>query len=145
MLRPQARHLRFFNPTALTTSQVQIPRDRLSPGPPLGRSITEAFVPAAQPLLITFATNAPEAAGKLFPLEKPMLTVGRRAGQDMLLPEADGVRRVTASCAGRRGRGSSRIPAAPTGLTPTTATSGRRPSPCSTAAKSSSASAGSSW
>src|SRR6187397_329528 len=31
VLRPQARHLRFFNPTALTTSQVQIPRDRLSP------------------------------------------------------------------------------------------------------------------
>jgi eukaryotic-like serine/threonine-protein kinase len=87
-LRPQARHLRFFNPTALTTSQVQIPRDRLSPGPPLGRSITEAFVPSAQSLLITFATNAPEGAGRLFPLEKPMLTVGRRAGQDMVLPEA---------------------------------------------------------
>lgn len=87
-LRPQARHMRFFNPTALTTSQVQIPRERLSPGPPLGRSITESFVPGAQSLLVTFATNAPEAAGKLYSLDKPVLTVGRRAGQDMVMPEA---------------------------------------------------------
>src|SRR5689334_6389427 len=59
-LRPQARPLRFFNPTALTTSQVQIPRERLSPGPPLGRSASQTFDPQAQELLITFATNSPE-------------------------------------------------------------------------------------
>jgi eukaryotic-like serine/threonine-protein kinase len=87
-MRPQARHLRFFNPTALTTSQVQIPRERLSPGPPLGRSVTEAFVPGAQSLMVTFATNAAEAAGKLFTLDKPVLTIGRRNGQDMIFPEA---------------------------------------------------------
>jgi serine/threonine-protein kinase len=87
-LRPQARHLRFFNPTALTTSQVQIPRERLSPGAPLGRSITEAFVPGAQSLLMTFATNAPEAAGKLISLDKPVMTVGRRSNQDLCMPEA---------------------------------------------------------
>jgi eukaryotic-like serine/threonine-protein kinase len=88
MLRPSARHLRFFNPTSLTTSQVQIPRERLSPGAPLGRSVTEAFVPGAQALLITFATNATEAAGKLYSLDKPAMTVGRRSNQDLCMPEA---------------------------------------------------------
>jgi serine/threonine-protein kinase len=88
VLRPSARHLRFFNPSALTTSQVQIPRERLAPGPPLGRSITENFVPAAQALLVTFATNAPEAAGRMFPLDKPVMTIGRRSGQDINMPEA---------------------------------------------------------
>ncbi|HEY6557384.1 MAG TPA: FHA domain-containing serine/threonine-protein kinase [Polyangiaceae bacterium] len=88
VLRPSARHLRFFNPSALTTSQVQIPRERLAPGPPLGRSITENFVPGAQALLVTFATNAPEAAGRMFPLDKPVMTIGRRSGQDINMPEA---------------------------------------------------------
>jgi serine/threonine-protein kinase len=87
-LRPQARHLRFFNPTALTTSQMQIPRERLSPGAPLGRSVTEAFVPGAQALMVTYATNTPQAAGKLFTLDKPALTLGRRTGQDIIIPEA---------------------------------------------------------
>jgi eukaryotic-like serine/threonine-protein kinase len=87
-VRPLARHLRFFNPTALTTSQVQIPRERLSPGPPLGRSVTEAFVPSAQALLCTFATNTPEVAGKLFALDKQVMTIGRRSNQDISVPEA---------------------------------------------------------
>lgn len=87
-LRPKARHLRFFNPTALTTSQVQMPRERLSPGPPLGRSAAAAFAPGAQSLLITFATNAPEAAGRMYPLDRPVITIGRRSNQDMCLPEA---------------------------------------------------------
>ncbi len=87
-VRPAARHLRFFNPTALTTSQVQIPRERLSPGPPLGRAVTEAFVPGAQALLVTFATNATEVAGRLFSLDKPVMTIGRRSNQDIPLPEA---------------------------------------------------------
>ncbi len=87
-LRPNARHLRFFNPTTLTTSQAQVPRERLSPGPPQSRALTEAFMPGAQALLITYATNAVQAQGSLFPLDKPALTVGRRAGQDVVLPEA---------------------------------------------------------
>ncbi len=87
-LRPAARHLRFFNPTTLTTSQAQVPRERLSPGPPQSRSLTEAFVPGAQALLVTYATNANQAQGMLLPLDKPALTVGRRAGQDIILPEA---------------------------------------------------------
>src|SRR6188474_396828 len=61
-VRPEARRMRFFNPTALTTSQVQIPRERLSPGPPLGRQAAEAFMPSAQGLLVTFATNSADAA-----------------------------------------------------------------------------------
>ncbi len=88
VLRPGARHLRFFNPTALTTSQVQIPRERLAPGPPLGRSVSETFLPGTQSLLMTYATNAPMAAGELYPLDKPLMTLGRRSGQDLSLPEA---------------------------------------------------------
>jgi serine/threonine-protein kinase len=87
-MRPSARHLRFFNPTALTTSQVQIPRERVSPGPPLGRSVAESFVPGAHSLLLTYASNAREAAGQLIPLDKPVMSIGRRAGQDILMPEA---------------------------------------------------------
>ena len=87
-LRPQARHLRFHNPTALTTSQIQIPRERLSPGPPLGRSAAESFTPGTQSLLVTFATNATDAPGNLFPLDKPVVGMGRRSNQDVSVPEA---------------------------------------------------------
>ena len=86
-LRPQARHMRFFNPTSLTTSQVQIPRERLSPGAPLGRAAAQNFDPQAQEILVTFATNAPELAGQLFPLDKPVMKIGRRADQDLHVPE----------------------------------------------------------
>ncbi|MEB2312732.1 MAG: protein kinase [Sorangiineae bacterium] len=87
-LRPSARHLRFFNPTALTTSQVQIPRERLSPGPPPGRGVSESFVPGAQALLVTFASNATDLPGTLFSLDKPLMSIGRRNNQDIMLPEA---------------------------------------------------------
>src|SRR6186713_665068 len=72
--RPTARHLRFFNPSSLTTSQVQIPRERINPGAPPGRSSSEAFVPGGQSLLVTYCTNAPDAAGMMFSLEKPLIT-----------------------------------------------------------------------
>jgi serine/threonine-protein kinase len=87
LLRPQARHVRFFNPTSLTTSQVQIPRERLSPGAPLGRAAAQSFDPAAQELLLTFATNTRELAGQLFPLDKPVMRIGRRSDQDLHVPE----------------------------------------------------------
>jgi serine/threonine-protein kinase len=87
-LRPTGRHLRFFNPTSLTTSQVQIPRERVSPGTPLGRAASESFVPGSQALLVTYCTNAPEAAGLLFPLIKPVMRIGRRSDQDIVMPEA---------------------------------------------------------
>jgi eukaryotic-like serine/threonine-protein kinase len=87
-LRPQARHLRFFNPTQMTASPIQVPRDRLDPGPPLGRAVSASFIPGAQSLLVTYATNAPEAVGTLFPLDKPIITAGRRADRDLVVPEA---------------------------------------------------------
>jgi serine/threonine-protein kinase len=87
-MRPEARRLRFFNPTALTTSQVQIPRERISPGAPLSRAMTEAFIPAAQAVLCTFATNATELPGQLYSLDKPVMTIGRRSNQDISMPEA---------------------------------------------------------
>jgi serine/threonine-protein kinase len=88
VLRPQARHLRFFNPSSLTTSQAQIPRERIAPGAPPGRAVAETFVPGSQSLLVTYCTNAPEAAGMMFSLDKPAMTIGRRAGQDIVMPEA---------------------------------------------------------
>src|SRR6187402_1674307 len=64
--RLPARHLRFFNPVQLTTNPVQVPRERLDPGPPPGRSSSEAFAPGGQSLLVTYCTNAPDAAGMMF-------------------------------------------------------------------------------
>jgi serine/threonine-protein kinase len=87
-MRPQARHMRFFNPTQLTTSPIQLPRERLDPGPPPGRSQTTTFTSGAQALLLTYATNAPEVVGQLFPLDKPQITIGRRGDQDIVIPEA---------------------------------------------------------
>ncbi len=87
-LRPAARHLKFFNPAALTTNQVQIAHERLSPGPPPGRMVTESFNPHAQALLVTFASNAPSAAGRLLPLHRPQLSFGRSVQQDLTVNEA---------------------------------------------------------
>ncbi len=87
-LRPQARHMRFFNPAQLTTSPVQLPRPRLDPGPPPGRAQTQTFNPEAQALLVTFASNAPEVVGTVFPLSKQAMTIGRRGDQDISVPEA---------------------------------------------------------
>ncbi len=85
--RPKARHLRFFNPTVQTTTQMQIPRDRLNPGPPTGRASVEGFQPGSQSLLVTYATNAPEAVGRLYPLSSPVLSIGRRPDQNLCLDE----------------------------------------------------------
>ena len=87
-MRPQARHMRFFNPTQLSTSPIQLPRERLDPGPPPGRSAKNHFTPGAQGLLVTYATNATELVGQLILLDKPVLTIGRRGDQDICLPEA---------------------------------------------------------
>ncbi len=86
--RLPARHLRFFNPVTLTTNPIQVPRDRLDPGPPPGRSASQAFAPQTQALLATFATNATEFVGELVPLDKPVVTIGRRADNDACVPEA---------------------------------------------------------
>lgn len=86
-MRPHARHMRFFNPQQLTTSP-QLPRPRLEPGPPPGRSQSQQFSPEAQSLLVTYASNAPEIVGQLLPLSKPQLSVGRRTDQDLVVGEA---------------------------------------------------------
>ena len=87
-LRLPARHLRFFNPVTLTTNPIQVPRERLDPGPPPGRNSSQTFAPGTQALLATFATNAPEFVGELIGLEKPHITLGRRAENDLCVPEA---------------------------------------------------------
>ncbi|MCK6587830.1 MAG: protein kinase [Polyangiaceae bacterium] len=87
-MRPQARHMRFFNPSQLTTSPIQLPRERLDPGPPPGRAAMANFTPGAQALLVTYATNAPEIVGSLLPLDKPQMSLGRRSDQDLVIPEA---------------------------------------------------------
>jgi hypothetical protein len=86
--RLPARHLRFFNPVTLTTNPIQVPRERLDPGPPPGRSATQQFQPGQQALLATFATTAPEFVGELVSLDKATLTVGRRTDNDVVVPEA---------------------------------------------------------
>jgi serine/threonine-protein kinase len=86
--RISARHLRFFNPSTLTTNPVQVARERLDPGPPPGRSATSTFAPGQQGLLVTFATNAPEYVGELIALDRPIMTIGRRADNDVVVPEA---------------------------------------------------------
>jgi eukaryotic-like serine/threonine-protein kinase len=86
--RLPARHLRFFNPVTLTTNPIQVPRERLDPGPPPGRNASQTFAPATQGLLSTFATNAPEFVGELVSFEKPHVTLGRRAENDICVPEA---------------------------------------------------------
>jgi eukaryotic-like serine/threonine-protein kinase len=87
-MRPHARHMRFFNPAQVTTSPVQVPRERLDPGPPIGRGVATAFSPEAQSLLVTYASNAPELVGELFPLDRPQLGLGRHTGQELCMPEA---------------------------------------------------------
>jgi serine/threonine-protein kinase len=87
-MRPKARHWRFFNPATMTTGPVQVPRERLNPGPPLGRAQMQTFHPDAQALLITYATNAPEIVGELLPLDRPEMSLGRQPGQDLCIPEA---------------------------------------------------------
>ncbi|HLK40544.1 MAG TPA: protein kinase [Polyangiaceae bacterium] len=86
--RLPARHLRFFNPVTLTTNPIQVPRERLDPGPPPGRAASQSFVPGTQALLATFASNAPEFVGELVGLDRPQVTIGRRADNDVLAPEA---------------------------------------------------------
>ena len=109
-MRPQARHMRFFNPTQLTTSPIQLPRERLDPGPPLGRAQQTTFTPGAQSLLVTYATNAPEIVGQLLPLDQPTMTLGRRGDQDLVIPEATvsgthAVAKVAAGLVAYRGSG----------------------------------------
>ncbi len=87
-LRPKARHMRFFNPQQLTTSPVQLPRPRLDPGPPPGRAQAQTFSPDAQAILVTYASNAPELVGNVFPLSKTTVSIGRRADQDVCVAEA---------------------------------------------------------
>lgn len=86
--RIPARHLRFFNPVTLTTNPIQVPRERLDPGPPPGRNSTTQFTPGAQALLATYASNAPEYTGEMIVLDKPEITIGRRAENEVVVPEA---------------------------------------------------------
>lgn len=86
-MRPHARHLRFFNPAQVTASSFSLPRERLDPGPPPGRAGAAGFVPNAQGLLITYASNALESVGTFIPLSQATMTVGRRPDQDIVLAE----------------------------------------------------------
>lgn len=88
LARVPARHLRFFNPVTLTTNPIQVPRERLDPGPPPGRNATTQFAPGAQALLATYASNAPEYVGELIVLDRPELSIGRRAENEVVVPEA---------------------------------------------------------
>jgi serine/threonine-protein kinase len=84
-MRPEARQLRFFKPGTLTA--VEAPRERLDAGPQPGPASAQRFVPGAQSLLVTYASGAPEVVGELMPLTETRLRMGRRAEQDIVLPD----------------------------------------------------------
>jgi serine/threonine-protein kinase len=94
--RPQARHLRFFNPNTVATNPLQVARERIDPGanPPYRGSATP-FRADAQGLLITYASNARELIGRVLPLDKTRLWLGRapsvpgiKQQVDLVVPEA---------------------------------------------------------
>ncbi len=94
--RPQARHLRFFNPNTVATNPLQVARERIDPGstPPYRGSSTP-FRPDAQGLLIVYASNARELIGRVLPLDKTKMVIGRapsvpgvKQPVDLVVPEA---------------------------------------------------------
>jgi serine/threonine-protein kinase len=94
--RPQARHLRFFNPNTVATNPLQVARERIDPGanPPYRGSATP-FRADAQGLLITYASNARELIGRVLPLDKTRMVLGRapsvpgsKVNVDLVVPEA---------------------------------------------------------
>jgi serine/threonine protein kinase len=94
--RPQARHLRFFNPNTVATNPLQVARERIDPGanPPYRGSSTP-FRTDAQGLLIVYASNARELIGRVLPLDKTHLVLGRapsvpgtKVQVDIVVPEA---------------------------------------------------------
>ena len=122
-----ARHLRFFNPTQLTTSPIQVPRERLDPGPPPGARRRSSSLPARRRCSCTYATNAPEIVGQLFPLEQAdSCTIGRRGDQDSGGPRGHGLGRARGAALAGGLVADRRLGAAPTAPTPSTATSARR-------------------
>jgi serine/threonine-protein kinase len=81
--------MRFFSTPHNTSGTVPLmPREKLDAGPAPGHAMKKTFLPGAQALLVTYATNAPEIVGAVIPLDKPVLTLGRRNDQDIRLPEA---------------------------------------------------------
>lgn len=86
-MRPQARHMRFHAPPQQSTIPLNLFREHLNPGPAPGIAASQQFIPGAQALLVTYATNAPEMVGTLIPLDKDVLTLGRRSDQDLRLGE----------------------------------------------------------
>ncbi len=94
--RPQGRHLRFFNPNTVATNPLVVARDKIDPGanPPYRGSSTP-FRPDSQGLLITYASNARELIGRVLPLDKTHLVLGRapsvpgtKLQVDLVVPEA---------------------------------------------------------
>lgn len=94
--RPQGRHLRFFNPNTTATNPLQVARERIDPGahPPY-RGPSTPFRPDAQGLLVTYASNARELIGRVLPLDKTRLVLGRaptvpgsKQQVDLVVPEA---------------------------------------------------------
>ena len=92
-MRPQARHLRFFNPTQLTTSPIQVPRERLDPGPPLGRA-------AAQHVHARRA-GAPRAPTRR---TRPRSSASSSRSTSRLMHASAGAAIRTSSCPRRRSR-----------------------------------------
>ena len=85
--RISARHLRFFNATTNSISATPPRREKLDARPPPGNNADGAFVSRAQSLIVTYAPNAPELVGDVYPLHKTALTLGRRTDVNIVLAE----------------------------------------------------------
>ena len=83
-MRPEARQIQLH----YHQGYLELPHERIDPGPPPGRGAAAAFQPGAQAILVTYASGAPEAVGALLPLDKPVMTLGRGDDQDLVIPEA---------------------------------------------------------
>ena len=85
--RISARHLRVFNATTNSISATPPRREKLDARPPPGNNADGAFVSRAQSLIVTYAPNAPELVGDVYPLHKTALTLGRRTDVNIVLAE----------------------------------------------------------
>ena len=123
--RLPARHLRFFNPVTLTTNPIQVPRERLDPGPPPGRSAPQSFVPGVAGAPRDVRDQRARVRGRARPPRQAARHDRPPRRQRHRRPRGDGQRAARARSSGRtrlvdRSRTSAR-PTAPTSTTPTSA------------------------
>ncbi len=126
-MRPPAKRMRFFNPVQLTTSQMQIPRERIAPGTPLRALPTRRrSIRGRRRSSSRIAPMRPTLRGASIRFRDRPFAIGRRTDQDIVLPEAHRFGRPRRGPLAGRHRGWSEDLGSTNGTcTPITATIGR--------------------